>query len=155
MNIGPTVPGDSGSLDPSSRSQCPPAIQLDLTSEAKHIAGVRKTVEAFAVSAGLGPAAVADLGLVVNEALANVIRHAYQGRAGEPISVSADCDSSQVTVRIRDWGNGVNPAALPLRAHDPSMPGGLGMICLRTLMDRAEFTPQPDGMLLTLSKRRP
>ena len=56
---------------------------------------------------------------------------------------------------IRDWGNGVNPGAIPPRAHDPATPGGIGLICLRSMMDRAEFTPQPDGMLLTLSKRRP
>jgi len=154
MSSGPSVP-DSGSRDASSGRGCPRAIAFDVTSEAKQIAGVRKAVEAFALSAGLAPGAIADLGLVVNEALANVIRHAYQGRAGKPISVSVDCDSSQVTVRIRDWGNGVNPAALPPRPHDPATPGGLGLICLRTLMDRAEFTPQPDGMLLTISKNRP
>jgi len=154
MSSGPNVPGDSGSLG-ESNSGLPRTLKFDLTSEPKHIAGVRKAVEAFGLSAGLGPGAIADLGLVVNEALANVIRHAYQGRAGQPISVSVDCDPSQVTVRIRDWGNGVNPAALPPREHDPATPGGLGLICLRTLMDRAEFTPQPDGMLLTISKRRP
>jgi serine/threonine-protein kinase RsbW len=155
MSSEPTVPGDPPSIGASSSSVCPRAMKMDLTSEPKQIVGVRKAVEAFAQSAGLAPGAIADLGLVVNEALANVIRHAYQGRGGKPISVAVDCDSSQVTVRIRDWGNGVNPAALPPKAHDPATPGGLGLICLRTLMDRAEFTPQPDGMLLTLSKRRP
>jgi serine/threonine-protein kinase RsbW len=155
MSSEPTVRSDPGSVEASPSSNCPRAMNMDLTSEPKHIASVRKAVEAFAQLAGLGPGAIADLGLVVNEALANVIRHAYNGRAGEPISVSVDCDSSQVTVRIRDWGNGVNPAALPPREHDPATPGGLGLICLRTLVDRAEFTPQPDGMLLTISKRRP
>ena len=81
MNSGPAVPGDSGSLDASS-SGCPRALKMDLTRRAEKIfAGVRKAVEAFALAAGLAPAAIADLGLAVNEALANVIRHAYQGRA--------------------------------------------------------------------------
>jgi len=154
MSDGPTFPDDSGSPDDSLRSGAPRAMKLDLTSEPERIAGVRKAVEAFALSAGLGTSS-ADLGLVVNEALANVMRHAYQGRRGQPISVWVDCDASEVTVRIRDWGNGVNPAAMPARAHDPATPGGLGLICLRSLMDRVEFTPQPDGMLLTISKRRP
>ena len=131
-----------------------PPCNLDLTSEPAQIAPVRKAVEAFAHSAGLGSGA-ADLGLVVNEALANVIRHAYDGRPGQPISVSLDCDSSEVTVRIRDWGNGVNPRRCPPKSMTRRSPGGLGLICLRSLMDRAEFTPQPVGMLLTLSKKRP
>lgn len=154
MSDGPTTPGSSGSSNASSGAGCPGALKLEMTSEPAQIARVRKAVEAFAVSAGLVSGA-ADLGLVVNEALANVIRHAYKGRPGQPILVSADCDASQVTVRIRDWGNGVNPATLPQREHDPATPGGIGMICLRALMDQAEFTPQPDGMLLTLIKRRP
>ena len=154
MNNGPILPDDSGGSDASSRSDGPRAMKIELTSEPEKIAGVRKAVEAFAQAAGLGSGA-ADLGLVVNEALANVIRHAYQGRRGQPISVSVDCDSAEVTVRIRDWGNGVNPAAQPAKTHDPETPGGLGLICLRALMDRAEFIPQPDGMLLTISKKRP
>jgi serine/threonine-protein kinase RsbW len=154
MNNGPVLPDNSSRPDASPRTVEPRALKLDLTSEPEQIAAVRKAVEHFAQAAGLGPG-VADLGLVVNEALANVMRHAYQGRKGQPISVTVDCDGSEVTVRIRDWGNGVNPATQPVRAHDPATPGGLGLICLRALMDRAEFTPQPDGMLLTISKRRP
>jgi len=48
----------------------------------------------------------------------------------------------------------LNPSSLPARERDPCTPGGLGMVCLRQLMDSAEFTPQPDGMLLTMTKKR-
>jgi len=34
------------------------------------------------------------------------------------------------------------------------MPGGLGMVCLRQLLDEVVFTPQPDGMLLTMVRKR-
>ena len=116
--------------------------------------GVRRAVEAFATKAGLSEAAAGDIGLVVNEAVANVIRHAYAGRHDLPIAVHADCDASSIRVTIRDWGNGVNPQDLPRPPRDPLTPGGLGLICLRELTDGAVYSPQPDGMLLTLTKKR-
>lgn len=138
----------------------PPPLRLELTSDAEQIGPARKAIEAFARDARLDAPGAEGLGLAVNEALANVIRHAYQGQVGRPILLSADCDDSQVRVTIRDWGCGANPmslmaaAGLRQRPRDPATPGGLGLVCLRTLTDHLEFTPQPDGMLLTMAKRK-
>ena len=129
-------------------------LQLDLTSNPEEIAGARKAVEAFAHSVGMG-ASAADLGLIVTEALANVINHAYHGQPGKPISLSASHDGSRLTIAIRDWGDGVNPDELPRRQRDPWRPGGLGLLCMRRLADSAVFASQPDGMLLTISKTMP
>jgi anti-sigma regulatory factor (Ser/Thr protein kinase) len=60
-----------------------------------------------------------------------------------------------VRITLRDWGTGVNPLAQPVRERDPMRPGGLGLVCLRQLLDDARFEPQPDGgMLLTMVKRK-
>ena len=37
--------------------------------------------------------------------------------------------------------------------HDPLKPGGLGLICLKKLMDEVTYTRLIDGMVLTLVKR--
>jgi anti-sigma regulatory factor (Ser/Thr protein kinase) len=55
---------------------------------------------------------------------------------------------------LRDWGSGENPAQHLAEPYDPLTPGGLGMVCLRKLMDKVVFAPQVDGMLLSLEKRR-
>src|SRR4051812_1167864 len=68
----------------------PPALRLETTSDTAAVAGVRRAVEAFAATAGFGEEAVGHLGLVVNEALANVIRHAYAGQGGRPVVVTAE-----------------------------------------------------------------
>jgi anti-sigma regulatory factor (Ser/Thr protein kinase) len=132
-----------------------------LTSDPANIAPARRAVEAFATRLGFSETAVADIGLCINEALANVIRHAYGGKTDQPVLVVAeqiddpvDSPARALRVTIRDWGSGVNPAALPPRQHDPLQPGGLGLICLRRLMDHVEFVPQPDGMLLTMLKHQ-
>ena len=111
-------------------------------------------MESFAAEAGLDEVGVGELGLLVNEAMANVIRHAYGGQHDKPIEVRADCDGRQVRITLRDWGNGVNPLALPRAERDPLTPGGLGLICLKELTDSVAYAPQPDGMLLTMTKGR-
>lgn len=130
-------------------------LRIEVQSDPARLADVRRAVEAYAVRAGLGEAAAGDVGLTVNEALANVIRHAYDGRHDRPVVVTADSDPARLTVTIRDWGNGVNPQDLPRPPRDPTTPGGLGLICLRELMDNVAYAPQPDGgMLLTMTKLR-
>ena len=111
-----------------------------------HLAAVRRAVEAFCRGTSLDDPACDELGLVVNEAMANVIRHAYAGATDRPIEVTAERHGQGVRIAIRDWGNGrvPKPGDNPAAA-DPLMPGGLGLICLRRLTDDATFEPQPDG----------
>lgn len=152
--LGDHPAGPAGTPSHSKGQSLPPPLRLQLTSDSEQIAPARKAVEAFVRAAGLGPGVAADLGLVVNEALANVVRHAYHGEPGRPIFLTGDCDDSELRLTIRDWGSGANPAARPTRPRDPATPGGLGLVCLRSLTDGAEFAPQPDGMLLTITKKR-
>jgi serine/threonine-protein kinase RsbW len=137
-------------------------LELRIDSHPDHVPDVRRAVEAFGMRCGFSQCAVADLGLSVNEALANVLRHAYRGGHGKPIVITAEypIESSPspnappaLRVTIRDWGCGVNPVNLPPKPRDPLTPGGVGLLCMRRLMDQISFTPQPDGMLLTMIKR--
>lgn len=114
----------------------------------------REAVERLCKSAGFDETAIHEIGLCVNEAHANVIRHAYDNATDRPIEIGATFDGQKVVVTIRDWGNGINPAELPPRRRDPMTPGGLGLVCMETMLDEARFEPQPDGMLLTMTRRR-
>jgi anti-sigma regulatory factor (Ser/Thr protein kinase) len=127
---------------------------LTIQSDPAQIAAVRKATEDIAQAAGLDEQAVAEVGLCVNEALANVIRHAYGGAKDRPIVISAYCQDGGMVVTIRDWGNGVNPASLPPRPYDPLEPGGLGLICLWRMMSQVTYLPQGDGMLLVMKKHK-
>jgi anti-sigma regulatory factor (Ser/Thr protein kinase) len=136
----------------SSSNTIPGRLELTIQSDPACIAGVRRAVEALAAASGMGDAGVGEVGLCVNEALANIIRHAYGGADGRPIVVAAYCQDGALVVTMRDWGNGVNPAALPAKPREELTPGGLGLICLRRMMTRVEFAPQADGMLLVMTK---
>lgn len=132
----------------------PPRLELKLTSDPAAIGPARILVEDFARAWDFSEEECADIGLVFNEAVANIIRHAYKGATGQPIELSAVFVANNLTISLRDWGTGVNPSTLPEKKHDPLVPGGLGLVCLRRLMDHVLFTAQPDGMLLTLVRRR-
>lgn len=125
---------------------------MKVTSAPDNLAEVRHACEAFCLRCGLDSGAAGDVGLCVNEAMANVTRHAYAGATDQPVEVTGWCNGDAVHVSIRDWGNGKIP---PLEArHDPLTPGGLGIVCLRKLLDDVQYTPQSQGMLLTMTRRK-
>ena len=155
----PPTPGDAVPTPPDAVHP-PEPLRLAVTSDTAQLARVRRAAEAYAAASGFGEAAVAEIGLVVNEAMANVIRHAYDNQPGRPIEFEADPVSEphhgvELRLRLRDWCKGENPDAKPKRGYVPGEPGGLGLVCLQQIMDRVEYAPQPDGgMLLTMTKRK-
>jgi len=130
------------------------SLEMNITSDPANVAEIRRAVEEFAISFGFDQAAGDEIGLVINEALANIIRHAYHGATDRPIRVTAGTNDGELSLTLRDWGDGVNPISLPLKPRDPTQPGGLGLICLLRLMDRVVFSPQPDGMVLTMTRKK-
>jgi len=130
------------------------SLKLRTTSDPANLAPTRHRIEAFCAHQQMNPEACDLIGLCVNEAMANVHRHAYGGADDQPIEVLAERVQRGVRVSIRDWGNGHTPATLPDVKIDPLRPGGLGLICLKQYMDVVQFSPQPDGMLLIIEKDR-
>lgn len=130
----------------------PDQLQLKFLSSPAYVSPVRRLIEQFCDDAGLDAPAREEVGLVVNEALANIIRHAYNGDKHQPVLATVEQEGKGVKISLRDWGNGVNPASLPRPPHDPLTPGGLGLICIKRLMDKVSYEPQPDGMLLTMTR---
>src|SRR5689334_11788877 len=87
-------------------------VELNLNSDPANLAAARTAIEEFcAARAKFDPKAVGEVGLCVNEALANVMRHAYSGAVDQRINIVAKFEPSDgsVAITIRDWGTGVNP----------------------------------------------
>src|SRR5436190_24045953 len=99
---------DSSSFSRRACSASPPRrIELKVTSDPANLAAVRKAIEGLCASAGFDEESTGEIGLCVNEAIANVIRHAYDGRTDRPVEILAELPAESLTVRIRDWGNGI------------------------------------------------
>jgi anti-anti-sigma factor len=130
-----------------------PQLQLKVPSHTANLRNVRLAVEKYVQSQGFDEKACGEIGLCVNEAMANVIRHAYRGASDKPIEINAEVSNDVLTLTIRDWGQAVDASALPTSKDDLEQPGGLGLICLRTLMDDVQYLPQNDGTLLRMTRR--
>jgi serine/threonine-protein kinase RsbW len=134
----------------------PHSLEASFNSDPAHLAPVRTAIESLCTDAGFDAKATGEIGLVVNEAVANIIRHAYGSTNDKPIRVRAEITATAIEISLRDWGPGKKPARLASKTPpDPLTPGGLGLVCMHNLMDQVLFTPQPRGMLLTMRRARP
>jgi len=85
--------------------------------------------------------------LAVDEALTNIIRHAYGGEAERPIHaefrmVEAQRDGlgqKALEITLEDEGTEVDRAKLCSRSLEELRPGGLGLHFIRESMDTVEF----------------
>ena len=127
--------------------------QWKITSNPANLRHVRKELEGFAKSIGMADERSQAVGLVLNEALANIMRHGYGGAVDKPILVTAEQGEKELRVVIRDWAKPFDPSAIKRRCEGELKPGGLGLVCIRKLMDDAKFECLPDGMVLTLTKK--
>jgi len=126
-----------------------PAVDLTICSDPSCLRVVRGAVEKMAGLQGFAEADVAAIVLAVDEALSNVIKHAYHGAADGEICIRlepvATADRAGIQVTVRDFGQGADPAAIHGRDLDEVRPGGLGVHIIRTVMDEVQYSRSEDG----------
>lgn len=134
-------------------------ITITMPSNPAHISVVRMAVEAFGDRHGFSRAQADQIGLAVNEALANVIEHAYDGDTTRDIVISmglielGPAARTAMKVVVRDFGRQVDPACIKSRELDEIRPGGLGVHIIKTVMDDVAYRCVPEGgMELTMIK---
>jgi anti-sigma regulatory factor (Ser/Thr protein kinase) len=92
--------------------------------------------------------------LAADEALTNIIRHAYEGATDQPIDIDIRSDGTELRLTLRDYGQPVPCELICSRELDDVRPGGLGVHIINTCMDCVEFQhPDEGGTKLVMSKR--
>ncbi len=131
-------------------------IRLSIASTPAHLPVVRAAMESVCKLMGFDEPTRGDIVLAVDEALANVIKHAYQGENDKPIEItlrSVGGDKAALKIEIRDWGRQVEHAAIKSRDLDDVRPGGLGVHIMSRCMNEVKYVHAPDGgTLLTMVK---
>ena len=84
------------------------------------------------------------LDLCLNEALANVIAHAYSGSESKPITLTLEVsDCAQAAVTVTDEGPAFDMASAPLPERPQTLadaePGGLGLMMIRSFSDEVAY----------------
>lgn len=129
-------------------------VALTVQSHPRLLAVVRDVVSRLADSHGLSEAVRNDLRLAVDEACANVIRHAYGGDTTQKIGLKFSATENEFRVIIEDTGKKAGNEAFQGRDFDDVRPGGLGMHFIRRAFDSVFFDPKKkNGNRLVLIKR--
>jgi len=130
-------------------------VQLDIPSRADRLRLVRSAVTQAGEICDYDDDLVQDVVIAVDEALQNVIRHAYGNRGDGEIKITLSRTPKKFVVHIRDYADNINVSKVKPRDLDDIKPGGLGTHFIREVMDEVTFLPTPDerGNLLRMVKQ--
>jgi serine/threonine-protein kinase RsbW len=122
-------------------------LKMELLSNPETLCAVRGALGQLAEKLGFPEAECRAIVLAVDEALTNIIRHAYRGDADKPIEAyfrrvqdsRNGTPSEALEIVLEDRGVAVDGAKLCGRALDDVKPGGLGLHFIHESMDKVEF----------------
>lgn len=120
---------------------------MELPSNPDTLCVVRNALEQLTQMLGFPEADCRAVVLAVDEALTNIIRHAYQGKVHQPIEISfrrtqAPQDGTRrpaLEIVLEDRGIRVDGSKLCGRDLEDVRPGGLGLHFIKESMDAVEF----------------
>jgi serine/threonine-protein kinase RsbW len=133
-------------------------IQRELTvpSDTRYLAKVRQAVMETLGNSALPPVKANLVALAVDEAMANIIEHAYNRQPSEGSAVSEDITvelrltPQRFEIIIRDRGPSFDPRVVPpvdLREHvRAGNKGGLGIFLIRRIMDEVNYSYRDDRL---------
>lgn len=161
------VPGLSISILPLNRgiklASADLLFRMELHSDPEMLSVVRGAIMEMAEEMGFPDEECRAVTRAVDEALANVIRHAYQGRAAQPIEILCHRVQEPVDGRGRegveivlvDHGVGADRDQLCGRCLEDIRPGGLGLHFIRSGVDTMEYSSEARQNRLRLVKYLP
>jgi serine/threonine-protein kinase RsbW len=122
-------------------------LKMELRSNPETLCVVRGALAQLAEQLGFPESECRAVVLGVDEALTNIIRHAYGGSVEQPIEVVFSriqepwhgANKEALEIVLMDQGKKVDSAKLAGRALEDVRPGGLGLHFIRETMDAVEF----------------
>lgn len=138
-------------------------LRVELPSDPELLCVVRSAVMRLAEQLGFPSGECTALTRAVDEALANIICHAYNGRPGQPIDLTCRRTQARASGRERagleivltDRGAAVDRKKLCGRSLDDVRPGGLGLHFIQGGVDFMQYRRQAGRNQLRLVKYLP
>ncbi len=109
-----------------------------LNNDSSELTSFREKMRDLLPSLGWTEKQVGEWSLVMDEALSNVMRHAYPKKTGE-IRVDLYDSKKQTEFVIEDEGVAFDPTQMPDPKLPKETPGGLGVLFIRSLTDIFEY----------------
>ena len=134
-------------------------IEMEISSDLGELARARAFVREFcqAIPGGALPErSTEELDLAVNEALSNIMKHAYRGRTDQSIQIGAEAGLDGVVFRLHHLGEPFDPAAVSPPAFNGSRENGFGVYMIAHLVDEVRYLRDERGRncILLVKKRK-
>jgi serine/threonine-protein kinase RsbW len=126
--------------------------KVEFSSHTGNLAPMRKFVRGFLDAYPFSEKERMLMVLGVDEACTNIIRHAYQLRDDQLISLSLEGLRHCIRMRLRDYGKQTEAHAMKGRSHDLIRPGGLGLHLIRNAFDKVDYILKARGTELVMTK---
>ena len=117
--------------------------ELTTPSHTENLEMIRNFISHLAQKAGLDGMAAMEIEVAVEEACANVIKHAHQSDEAKPLRLQIKIGKQKLTALVRDEGQGFDPKQLDEQNARELLakpkPGGRGILMMKMLMDEVHF----------------
>ncbi|MCC7156167.1 MAG: ATP-binding protein [Bryobacterales bacterium] len=123
------------------------SFTLHVPSSTENLALIRDFVGNIGAKAGFDENEINKITLAVDEAVANVIEHAYGSDATREVTIRAVLDADALRFDIIDNGRGFDPGLIKQKDLEQLVKerrsGGLGLRLIRTVMDDVQYQIKP------------
>jgi anti-sigma regulatory factor (Ser/Thr protein kinase) len=130
-------------------------LRLDMPSHPRFLSVVRAAIDELSMTIGLPKEECNAVILAVDEALANIIRHAYKDRHDQRVEFDCLVSEKQMEFTLLDQGEAPDPAKICAPCADEFALSGRGTHLIKAIMDEVIYKQVPEGNQLKLIKRLP
>ncbi len=146
-------------LSETARDILSPTLSIDIVNTRAEIPRLAEIAERFGQAHHLSEDDVANIQLVLDEMVINVIRHGYEdvGDLGvHHISVSLNLTADLLTIQLKDSARAYDPREAPTPRFDLPLEergaGGLGVHIVKSIMDTLDYRRERGQNIVTMTK---
>lgn len=120
-----------------------PELMITITADLSQLEQIRRQVRAFTCALRQPQRVIDDIELAVDEAVTNVIRHAYQPGQAAQLEIRGWMKDGQIIISVRDFGRRYQPkpvtAADIRRVVNSHQSHGLGRYIIKRCMNSVRY----------------
>jgi anti-sigma regulatory factor (Ser/Thr protein kinase) len=127
-------------------------LRVVMSSDPRYLSIVRAAVGQIGLVLGLTDDSCRGVTLAIDEAVANIIRHAYKNRYDQEIELNCSAGPDQLEFTLVDRGEPADPAKICAQPLDEVSLSGRGTHLIKATMDEMHYERIPKGNQLRLIK---
>jgi anti-sigma regulatory factor (Ser/Thr protein kinase) len=127
-------------------------VKFAMPSDPRYLPVVRGVIGPLAAAIGWEESECGAITMAVDEALANIIRHAYHNRIDGPIELEFRESADGLEITMLDKGEAPDRSKICAREMGCDQPGGLGTHIIKKVMDTVSYEASPEGNRFVASK---